>query len=145
MAATTTSRAARVMTEADKRLQDSGFDGPQSRAVILTAAQISDESIRDAIRPLATKKDLDEANRRLAKVEEDVSALQKDVSALHKEVAAVREATNALTDEIGRFRDRTTAEMAMGFARMSRQLWIMAIGAVGTTAAITFGIVRLLL
>ena len=166
--ATTTSRAARVMTEADKRLQDAGFDGSQSRAVILSAAEIVDE----AIRPLATKEDLAQTNRRLAIVEEKVAALGKEVVALGKEVvalgkevaalgkeiaalgkeaaaarteaAAAHEATKELTGELDRFRDRTTAEMAMGFARMSRQLWMMAVGAVGATAIITFGIVNLL-
>ena len=118
--ATTTSRAVRVMTEADKRLQDAGFDGPQSRAVILSAAEIVDEAIREAV------------------------AARKEAAAARKEAAAAREATKGLAGELDRFRDRTTAEMALGFARMSRQLWIMAVGAVGATAIITFGIVNLL-
>ena len=205
--ATTTSRAARVMTEADRRLQDAGFDGSQSRAVILSAAEIVDEAIREAIRPLATKEDLAETNRRLAIVEgkvaavgekadavgekvaaveekvaaagekaaaaykeavaarkeaaaareeaaaarEEAAAAHKEAAAAHKEAAAAHkaaaaalEATKELTGELDRFRDRTTAEMAMGFARMSRQLWVMAVGAVGAAAMITFGIVNLL-
>ena len=132
------------MTEADKRLQDAGFDGPQSRAVILSAAEIVDEAIREAIRPLATKEDLAETNRRLTRVEEEVAAARKEAVATREEAAAAREATKGLIGELDRFRDRTTAEMALGFARMSRQLWIMAVGAVGATAIITFGIVNLL-
>lgn len=212
--ATTTSRAARVMTEADRRLQDAGFDGSQSRAVILSAAEIVDEAIREAIRPLATKEDLAETNRRLAIVEgkvaavgekvaavgekvaaveekvaavgetaaaareeaaaahkeavaareeaaaaykeavaarqeavaarQEAAAARQEAAAAHKAAAAALEATKGLTGELDRFRDRTTAEMAMGFARMSRQLWVMAVGAVGAAAMITFGIVNLL-
>ncbi len=102
---TTAARVARVMTEADERLQDSGFDGAQSRAVILSAVQIVDE----AIRHLATSEALAETNRRLARVEEAVSALREETGAGRKEAGAAREEAAAAHKEAVAAREEAAA------------------------------------